>query len=269
MSSTKEKLKINKFFQKMKLRLEYLLFPDDIRCVFCGCDITHFYEKPFCKDCEKTLPFNNKHRCMICDQPIGNEANICDICQTHKRNFKRAYCPFIYEGAVKSSILSFKESNQRFRAKAFARMIVEYMRTDIPALDVITFIPMTKKKEKSRTFNQSKLLAEEIGKLLNLPVLSMFSKVKDSTQKSSTYKTRLANVVGMYVLKKVKLNRNQNVLIVDDILTTCATVGYCAGLIYPKVNNVYVCGIAREYVRPKIMPKNHTKNLKMNFFQKK
>lgn len=234
----------------MKHHLDYLLFPDDIKCIFCGRDISHFDEKPYCEDCEKTLPFNNGHKCSVCDQPIGNEANVCEFCQTRKRNFKRAYCPFTYEGAVKNAILQYKNENQRYRAKAFARLIVEYMRPDDVKIDIITYIPMTEKKEKSRTFNQSKLLAEEIGKLLNLPVISLFRKIKDvAEQKTSTYKERMANVIGMYEMKKAKLTRSQNILIVDDVLTTCATVGYCAGLAYPKVNNIYVCGIAREYVR--------------------
>lgn len=237
------------FFRKIK-DSPSVLFPDDIKCCFCGIDIPQFDVKPYCEECEKTLPFNNGHRCQICDQPIESEATVCDFCQREKRYFKKAICPFLYEGVVKNAILGFKDSNQRYRAKAFALILTEKLR-DID-IDIITYIPMTKKKEKKRTFNQAKLLADEIGKILNKPVLCCFEKIRDvKAQKNLTYKERRENLIGTYITKRVELSKSQNVLIVDDIITTCATVGYCAGLIYPKVKDIYVCGIAREYIREK------------------
>ena len=102
------------------------------------------------------------------------------------------------------------------------------------------------------TFNQSKLLAEEIGKLLKVSVLSCFKKEIDTkVQKRLTYKERRSNVIGEYTLKKINVKKSDNVLIVDDVITTTATVGYCSGLIYPKVNKVYACAIAREYYKSK------------------
>lgn len=259
--------KLRKFFCN-------LLFPENLKCTFCNEDIPDFETKPYCESCENNLPFNNGHKCKVCDQPIKNEADICDFCQKEKKNFEKAFCPFEYDGVVKNAILGFKESNQRYRAKPFAKMIVQYMQTQSPnlKLDVVTYVPMTQKKEKNRSFNQSKLLAEEIGKLLNVPVLCVFTKNFDTkkTQKSSNYKERRSNIMGMYSLKKVKLKKTDNLLIVDDVITTCATVGYCAGLALPKLNKVYVCGIAREYVRTNPQPANaNLKKFKNPFFPKK
>lgn len=245
-------------WQKIKARLLNLLFPEDIKCIFCGTDVPDFNNKPYCAECEKILPFNTGHKCQICDQPIYNEATVCDFCQKQKRYFKKAFCPFLYNGVVKNSILGYKENNQRYKAKTFAKFIVQDM--DNVQIDKITYIPMTPKKEKQRTFNQAKLLAEEIGKLLNIPVVCLFSKTKDGkTQKSSTYKQRHANIIGMYTTKKATLKKTDNILIVDDIITTCATINYCAGLIYPKVKNIYICAIARDVVKKKIVHANYNK----------
>lgn len=250
-----KRIKFAKWLKKVRAALSDLLFPENLKCIFCGVDVPDFEHKPYCEDCEKTLPFSEGQRCSVCDQPIASEATVCDFCQKEKKNFEKAFCPFEYAGVVKKAILGFKESNQRYRAKPFAKLIVQYMQTEKPELklDVVTYIPMTERKEKLRTFNQSKLLAEEVGKLLNIPVLCVFKKNFDAkkTQKKSTFKERRANLMGMYSLKKVKLKKTDNLLLVDDVLTTCATVGYCAGLARPKVNKVYVCGIAREYVRSK------------------
>lgn len=240
--------------------LSKLLFPDDIKCMFCGCDIQNFEEQPYCENCKKTLPFNNGHRCEICDQPISNEASICDFCQKNKKSFAKAFCPFLYDDAVKNAILRFKFSNHRYLAHPFAKLIADRILQAGTHFDVVTFVPMTPKKQKERTFNQSQLLAEEIGKILNVPVVSCFEKVKDEkSQKTLSFKERFENIANTYALSTPKAtNKNQTVLIVDDVITTCATVNACAKLLNKHANKVYVCAIAREYVHPKVIqPKRH------------
>lgn len=246
------------------------MFPNDIKCMFCDTDIPNFDEKPYCDECEKSVAFNRGHRCAICDQPIFSEADVCDFCQKQKRTFDKIFCPFLYEDAVKNAILAFKDSNQRYRANAFAKVIVSYMGKTAKDINVISYIPMTSAKQKQRGFNQSQLLAEEIGKILQVPVLNLFEKVKEgSAQKSLTFKERLANIEGSLVLKKSKLSKTETLLLVDDIVTTCATVSYASGLVRSKVNKIYVCAIAREYIRPTISDPHIFENKKIKNGQKK
>lgn len=229
-----------------------LFFPEDIKCIFCGTDIPNFDEKPYCEDCEKELTFNNKNKCLICADPIGNEAIVCDNCQKNKRYFKRAICPLIYDGKVRSAILSYKDSNQRYKAKAFAYLIAKEIERENLKIDLLSYVHLTAKKKKKRTFDQSEHLAFEIGKILKLPVLCLFKKERETkAQKKSSYKERQENMKGMYSLLPVKLKKSQSVLIVDDIITTCATINYCSGLISSKVKDVYVCAIARNKLKQK------------------
>ncbi|MBP3619671.1 MAG: ComF family protein [Clostridia bacterium] len=243
--------KIGLFFKKCGQSFMNLLFPEDIKCLFCGSDIPNFDDKPYCDECEKVLPFNDGHRCLICDEPIDNEANVCDSCQKNKRFFVKAFCPFVYKGLVRKAILNYKDKNKRYMAKSFAKFIANTVTKTGIKFDYISFVPMTKKKEKERSFNQSKLLAKELGKLLELEVKEVFEKTKDGRlQKNSTFKERQENIVGMYKLKDgVKLKNSDVVLIVDDIITTCATINYCSGLIVNKVAGVYVAAIARNKLR--------------------
>ena len=227
-----------------------LLFPENIKCIFCGVDIANFEEKPFCEDCEKKISFNNKNKCIICAEPIDNEAIVCDVCQKKKRFFKRAFCPFVYDGIVRNSILGFKDSNRRYLAKTFAKYIVKEIVDSKIDIDLITFVPMTKKKTRARSFNQSKLLAEEVAKLLNLPMVALFEKTKDAkAQKFLTSQERIDAIEGLYVFNQTKLNLDDNVLIVDDIITTGSTINYCAKLIEGKVKGVFACAIARNKKR--------------------
>lgn len=236
---------MKEFFKKLLKKIEHLMFPDDIKCIFCGRDVPDFENQPYCEDCKKVLPLNNQNRCEICAEPIGNEAKVCDYCQKHRRSFKKAYCPFVYEGIVRKAILGYKSSNKRYLAKDFAKFIVNEIQN--VKIDYITFVPMTKKKTKERTFNQSKLLANEVAKLLNLPVIDLFSRTMDSqAQKYLSAKERETAVLKLYKLNDVKLDRSKTVLIVDDIITTGATVNALASMIEKRVKAVYVCSIARN-----------------------
>lgn len=242
---------MKKIWERIKIEILKWIFPEDIKCIFCGRDIPNFEEKAYCEECEKILPLNDKHRCLICAEPIENDATVCDRCQKRKHNFKKAYCPFIYDGIVKNAVLRYKDSNQRYLAKTFAR----YMVKDMAGLqvDVITYIPMTKKKQRQRSFNQSKLLAEEIGKILNKPVISMFEKTKEiKAQKYLTAKEREKAIEGLYTYNKTKISKEAKVLIVDDVITTGSTVNYCAGLIKNKVSGVFVCAVAKTMQITKI-----------------
>ncbi len=241
-------LKIGGFFKKVGNGFFDLLFPDNIKCLFCGDDVPDFENKPFCEECEKEIAFNNGHKCMICSEPIGNEAIVCDNCQKNKRSFVKAFCPFVYHGIVRKTVLSYKSSNKRYLAKSFAKFIAKEITDSKVDLTAITFVPMTKKKEKERSFNQAKLLAIELGKILGIEVKDLFEKTKDGeSQKSLNFKQRQKNMIGTYVLKEgVKFSKNDKILIVDDIITTCATINYCSGLIEKKVDKVYVAAIARN-----------------------
>ena len=74
--------------------IKNLIFPEEYKCIFCGQDIPDFQNKPYCDECEKVLSFNNKNKCLVCDEPIENEATICDVCQKHKRYFKKSILSF-------------------------------------------------------------------------------------------------------------------------------------------------------------------------------
>lgn len=232
------------FFNYFNNFLDKHIFPNDIKCISCGKDIPSFYEKPYCENCEKHINFNTGNRCLICDMPIKNEAKICDFCQNMKRYFKKAYCPLIYQDIVRQSILSYKFDNKRYLAKGFAVIISNYIK-DLK-VDLITFVPMTRKREKERSFNQSERLAKELGKLLNIKVVKTLEKIKDTDdQKSLTFKERSENLKDAFRLVNRDLIKDKNVLLVDDILTTCATINTCAEYL-SKYSTVYVTAIARN-----------------------
>ena len=227
------------FFNKISIFLNKYIFPDNFKCIFCGKDIANFFDKPYCENCKKILPFISKNSCLICSNTIKNEATICDFCQKHPPHFKRLYSPFRYEGIVKKSVLNYKHDNSRYLAKGYAIILSKLLRN--LAFDLITFVPMSSNEK--RCFNHSKLLAEELSKLLKIPCVEALKKIKDTKeQKSLAFKERRENVKDAFVLNKNI--KNKRVLLVDDIATTCSTLDACAEKLKSCV--VYAVVIARN-----------------------
>lgn len=230
-------LKNRNFFHKLSNFINKYICPDNFKCIFCGADIADFSHKPYCSSCEKILPFNCGKCCKICAESINNEQEICDFCQREKRSFKKLFAPFRYEGIVKKSVLEFKHESKKYLAKGFAIILCEMIK-DI-RFDYITYIPKTDEK----IYNHSKTLAEEISKLLNVPCVKMFSKVKATKpQKSLPAAERTENVKDAFLINFVATNKT--ILLVDDVATTCATLEACASK--SKGNCVYAVVIARN-----------------------
>ena len=228
------------FFNKISIFLNKYIFPDNFKCIFCGKDIVNFFDKPYCENCEKILPFISKNSCLICSNTIKNEATICDFCQKHPPHFKRLYSPFRYEGIVKKGVLNYKYDNSKYLAKGYAIILSKLLRNNLD-IDLITFVPMSSNEK--RYFNHSKLLAEELSKLLKTPCVELLRKMKDTKeQRSLTFKERRENVKDAFVLNKNI--KNKRVLLVDDIATTCSTLDACAEKLKSCV--VYAVVIARN-----------------------
>lgn len=234
------------FFNYFNNFLDKYIFPNDIKCIFCGKDIPSFYEKPYCFSCEKEIKINTGNRCLICDLPINNEAKICDFCKTNHRHFKRVFAPLIYDNIVRKTLISYKKDNKRYLAKGFAITIYNYIKNYANDFDIITYVPLTKEKRKERSFNQSEYIAKELGKLLNIEVEEFLIKVKVTIeQKTLNFQERKKNLLNSFKLKNIEKLKDKNVLLVDDIITTCATIDECSRVLSKYAKNVYATAPAR------------------------
>lgn len=234
------------FFNYFNNFLDKHIFPNDIKCIFCGKDIPSFYEKPYCFSCEKEIKLSTRNRCLICDLPINNEAKICDFCKTNHRHFKRVFTPLIYDNIVRKTLISYKKDNKRYLSKGFAVIIYNYIKNYANDFDIITYVPLTKEKRKERSFNQSEYIAKELGKLLNIEVEEFLIKAKVTIeQKTLNFQERKKNLLNSFKLKNIEKLKDKNVLLVDDIITTCATIDECSRVLSKYAKNVYATAPAR------------------------
>ena len=241
-------MKFTEILFKTKEKLLDMLYPNDIKCIFCGRDILNFDERPFCDDCEKLEIENKGNRCKFCDMKIPEGNLVCDFCAKEHKAFEKAYCPLVYNQSVRSAILKLKSDNARYLAKPFAKLICERIGEDDLKLDYIIPVPIHAKTKRKRGYNQAELLANEIGKILNVQVLNdiLIKEVATTEQKKLTYIERLDNVKNSFSLKDKKILKNKSVLIVDDVMTTGATLDAVSRLFKGTCRHIYVCAVARD-----------------------
>lgn len=241
--------KISNFFTKTKNIVLDALFPSNIKCILCGCDVPDFENSPICTKCLKDNVFNNTNRCIYCDNPILDDNKVCDFCREKHKTFDKAFCPFLYTKKVRSAILKLKDDNGKYLAPTFAKYMAKRIQDEKADFDIIVPVPLSKKKMTKRGYNQSQLLADELGKLLNKPVCTdLLVKIKESgVQKNLNFSQRQQNLVGTFALTDKNFVKGKTFLIVDDVMTTGATLNACASLLkHYHSSNVYVTAIARN-----------------------
>jgi ComF family protein len=133
----------------------------------------------------------------------------------------------------------------RFLGRIMGRSILSSPR--FSGIQQILPLPLYKNREKQRGYNQSQLLSEGISDILGLPILSD-AVIRQKATKTQTHKSReerWANVGGQFSLATHHKLANKSVLLVDDVITTGATLDACASLINTVSNtNVYIASLA-------------------------
>ena len=187
-----------------------LLYPP--KCVFCDV-LLQEGEDYFCRSCGEKVPMAEDDK----------------ICRTGTY-FDRCVAPLQYDGMVRDSFLDYKFHEKTWRAAIYAAFLEPYVRKEFPQLDVVTWVPLGRRSQKDRGFDQSELLAKELAKRLNLPCEKMLEKIHDTQQQSRLQmpEERRANVLGVYEAVEPERFAGKRLLLVDDICTTGATLGECA-----------------------------------------
>jgi len=239
-------MKIKESLKKFKDKILDIIFPNDIKCIFCDNEIPSGY---ICDNCLKEHLFNEGNRCEICDSPIKEGNIICDNCKNNKRSYQKCLCPLNYEGKVRKSILKFKSDGAKYLAKPFAKLIEEMLTVKEIDFDVIVPVPSHKKTVKERGYNPAEVLAQELSHITGKPVANVLHKTfYTKKQKLLNFEERQSNLENSITLLDKTAVSNKNVLIIDDIITTTATINTCAKLMI-KAKNIYGCAVARRALK--------------------
>lgn len=236
------------YFKNLYKKIMNLLFPNDLKCMFCNKDIANAKEKPFCEECESRAPFNVGQRCRICDMDMFGESEVCDFCKNYHKNFDRCFSAMRYEKSAKNLVIKLKNNNAKYLAPKMAQLMFERIKNENIKFDIIIPVPLSAKSLKKRKYNQSKLLAEELSKLTLIEVNhSCLAKIKETKhQKNLNFNDRKTNLIGAFKVIDKKPLINRNVLLVDDVMTTGATANECSKTLKKYASNVFVVTFARN-----------------------
>ena len=209
-----------------------VLYPQT--CCFCG-KISKEY---ICKDCIEKITYIEEPVCKKCGKPIRyEEAEYCGDCAKTVFSYEQGKSIWLHTDAVRWSVYQFKYHNRRIFGKFYAqelfRIYGKWIREN--NINVIIPIPLHKKRQRNRGYNQSEIVARELGKLLRLPVntKAVVRARNTKPQKELSHKERYHNLKeAFHVTKHWKGERH--VLLIDDIYTTGNTIDSMAKLLRQK-----------------------------------
>ena len=180
-------------------------------------------------------------KCILCQRLLNRrETDLCTHCREHtdshiqgkdKISFvASSVCLWYYEGKVRDSLLRFKFSGHRNYADAYARLLAMKLLSKRDEIDLITWVPVSKARLRRRGFDQCQLLACALARELNIPAVCTLQKIRNNQVQSrlSDYSHRKANVLGVYRSLHKDVFHGKRVLLVDDIITSGATLSECA-----------------------------------------
>lgn len=197
-----------------------LIFPRT--CAGCGREGGYL-----CDECEAAIPRLEPPQCSTCSAP--SRSPLCAWCKAANRPFNGITAPYRWTGVVKELVYSLKYRNVRASAPRLADLMSAHLSDKRIAADLIVPVPLHPSRERERGYNQSELLARGISKSTGIPMANgVLARTRNTPPQVSmtTPEERRRNVVGAF--ECVGDVAGVRVLLIDDVVTTGATVAECS-----------------------------------------
>ena len=187
-----------------------LLYPP--KCMFCH-RLLNKGEKNICFSCAASLPVLEEAERR---QSFGGVSNCSSL--------------FSYEGNVRESLLRYKFHGMQAYGAEYARLISSFLEKDELSCDIISWVPLSRKRLRKRGYDQARLLAESIALNSMAPCIGVLEKEKNVAPQSGTggRQARKANIRGAYRVAVGTEISGKRILLADDIVTTGSTLAECA-----------------------------------------
>lgn len=199
-----------------------LIFPP--RCAACK----EHSPSLICPSCTNELPVIDENICRFCGRPTINRVHQCRECRGRRLYFNWARSAWRYSGVGKEIIHAFKYENERRLATVLAATVLAKLPPEA-TIDMVTWVPLHPAKQADRGYNQSELLGREIGRMTGIESLKILKRSRwTADQNKLELDKRKENVKDAFSLSTETLIRGKNVLLVDDVYTTGATVSECS-----------------------------------------
>jgi len=198
----------------------------NIQCIYCLQDSVN----NICPDCLDALPTLGQH-CPKCSEP-NHHGQLCGHCLKNPPAFDEVFCPFAYQPPLSDLIHRWKNRPHTLGVELLVQRLVDDLSEH--TFDRVIPVPYYWGKLLKRGHNPVRALAKQISQQLHTPLMDAVRRIKSGhDQQGLDRKQRLQNLRGIFELKtkyKPQLRHN-NILLVDDVVTTGATCNHISKLL--------------------------------------
>jgi len=205
-----------------------LLFPP--KCPFWQ-TILEEPRAPLCPDCQPKLPW-------LAGKGGERRVDFADGC----------FSPLAYRDAVPEAIHRYKFSGVRAYAAPFGLLMAQCAQDRKLEADALVWAPLSSKRLRQRGYDQAELLTRSMGAVLGIPVLPVLEKCRHTQAQSDleTESARRANALGAYRLREGADVEGKQLILVDDVVTSGATLSECVRVLKQAgARQVYCLTLAR------------------------
>lgn len=190
-------------------------------CLNCG-----IQGSDICSKCINDMSGHKRGVCYECNSLMPN-GKTCTRCMK-RSSLSGVAIGAYYDGAIKELILKLK-FHRSYSAAKIAAEIIYTAKLPLDRISIITSVPISPQRYRERGYNQSELIAKALAKRTGLPYRSLLTRSNSGHQMGRSRPERLVAVQGAFVASKTLAN--ESILIVDDVITTGATLNECAGVL--------------------------------------
>jgi ComF family protein len=220
------------------------------RCPICGKPPFDGSPGMFCADCLESLPFIAPPYCPGCGGPMDGILDVCPKClQQPRRPWSQAFSLFSMEGDARLSVMMLKYRGHPEFARSLGRLLGEKLKRELPCpVDMIVPVPLHWTRFVRRGFNQADLICQGISSELGVPVVRALRRCKRTRQQARlSRKERILNLTGAFSATDSTKCGKRAILIVDDVLTTGATLASAASVLLDAgASKVFAVSAARR-----------------------
>lgn len=221
-------------------------------CAACGGPVG---DEPghLCWDCLAGITYVKSPYCSLCGDPVEGRIDhefVCYNCTSTPPHFDRARSAARYAGPLQNVLREFKYRQSLWAGRDLVRLLTACTEAhyDPAQVDAVCFVPLYPARQRDREYNQAERLARGLARRLGKPLLGRcLARVRPTpTQTHLTARARATNVAGAFRARWTRRLKGRRVLLVDDVMTTGATVSECARVLKEAgAAAVYVVTVAR------------------------
>lgn len=201
-------------------------------CIVCRKEIN---QGLICNDCLNLVIYLHPPYCPHCGRPI-DKAKTCAYCRSEKNlDYGRAFT--LYVPPVDQMIHHMKYRGKTNLARFFGLGMAGVIKSDfyLRNADFITPVPLFWWKRLRRTYNQAEIISRIIQEDTSIPLIEVLKRTKNTrTQTKLDHKKRQKNIHNAFALKKGINIKGKKVVVIDDVMTTGATIKECARVLKEK-----------------------------------